>query len=245
MTKTTQTSFEIVEALLELERSGVAELADHVDKPTSTVHDYLQGLEEIGCAVKEDGTYRVGSRFLSIGERMRNQLEIYNIAKPELQDMAATTGEHASLMIEENNYGIVLYTATGENAVQLDIHDGVATKLHTTALGKSILAHIGPEEVESILDRYILSDRTSNTITEKAELLDELEGIRDQGYALDREELFEGMHGVGVPIVVANEVLGAIGIYGPTGRITEAEITDELSKTLKETANIIEVSLKY
>ncbi|MFQ3320492.1 MAG: IclR family acetate operon transcriptional repressor [Natronomonas sp.] len=245
MTKTVKTAFEIVEVLLELEGAGVAELADSVDIPTSTAHDYLQGLEEIGCTVKEDGTYRVGSRFLSIGEQMRNQLEIYTVAKPELQNLATTTGEHASLMIEENNYGILLYTATGEQAVELDIHDGIATKLHTTALGKSILAHMEPEKRERILDQDTLPTRTSNTITEKAELLDEIERIRDQRYALDQEELFEGMNGVGVPIIVSGEVRGAIGVYGPTGRMNKAALPGELSKTVLETANVIEVSLKY
>jgi IclR family acetate operon transcriptional repressor len=245
MTKTIETAFDIVETILELETAGVAELADEVNKPTSTVHDYLQGLEEIGCVVNENGTYRVGSRFLSIGTRMRSQLEIYKVAKPELQSLAATTGEHASLMIEENNHGVVLYTATGERAVQVDIHDGDISRLYTTAPGKAILANISPERTEEIIAGYELTARTPNTITEKSELFEELDEIREQGYALDREELFEGMHGVGRPIVVGDDVIGAISVYGPVGRIDESKITEKISDMVLETVNVIEVSLKY
>jgi IclR family acetate operon transcriptional repressor len=245
MSKTIKAAFDVVETILELEKAGVAELADEVDKPTSTVHDYLQGLEEIGCVVNENGSYRVGSRFLSIGTRMRSQLEIYKVAKPELQNLAATTGEHASLMIEENNHGVVLYTATGEEAVQVDIYDGDVSRLHTTAPGKAILANISSERTEEIIDHYELTARTPNTITERSELFDELDAIREQGYALDREELFEGMHGVGKPIVVEDDVIGAISVYGPVGRMNDSTITEKISGMVLETANVIEVSLKY
>jgi len=245
MTKTIETAFNIVETILELEKAGVAELADELNKPTSTVHDYLQGLEEIGCVVNDNGTYRVGSRFLSIGTRMRSQLEIYEMAKPELQNLAAKTGEHASLMIEENNYGVVLYTATGERAVQVDIHDGDISRLHTTAPGKAILANISSERAEAIIDHYELTARTPHTITEKSEIFEELDDIREQGYAIDREELFEGMQGVGRPIVVGDNVIGAISVYGPTGRMDESKITEKVSDMVLETVNVIEVSLKY
>lgn len=245
MPKTMKTAFDLVEALLELEGAGVAELADYVDKPTSTVHDYLQGLEDIGCAVNENGTYRVGLRFLSIGERMRNQMDIYQASKPELKDLSSATGEHASLLIKENNLGVLLYTTFGEKAVEINIHAGITTKLHTSAPGKAVLANIPPEQVEQIIDQYGLTARTPNTITDKSKLLEELEGIRDRGYALDFEELFEGMHGIGVPIIINDGVVGAISIYGPNTRIAETELTNDLAKTVSETANVIEVSLKY
>lgn len=99
--------------------------------------------------------------------------------------------------------------------------------------------------MEEIIDHYELPARTPNTITERSELFDELDAIREQGYALDREELFEGMHGVGRPIVVGDDVIGAISVYGPVGRMNESKITKKISEMVLETANVIEVSLKY
>lgn len=60
-------------------------------------------------------------------------------------------GEHANLMSEGHGFGIFLHTATGDNAISLDIHLGMRVLLGTTALGKAILAYMPSEEATRIV----------------------------------------------------------------------------------------------
>ncbi len=190
--KSAKVSFEIVEAIRELDGAGVSELARELDMPTSTIHDHLRTLEAEEYLVKEGNTFHVSTRFLQLGEHARNRKKAFEVAHPEIDDLAEETGEHANLMIEEHGLGIFLYKACGSNAVQLDTRAGMRVPLQTTAMGKSIMAHRPREEVEAILDQHGFPQVTENTITDRGELFDQLAEIRERGYAYDDTERVKG-----------------------------------------------------
>jgi hypothetical protein len=98
-------------------------------------------------------------------------MKIYQVAKPEVDELASGTGEHANLMIEEHGRGVFLYKAQGDDAVQLDTHAGMRVPLHTTALGKAILAHSPSETVDAIVERHGLQQVTDQTITTREALM--------------------------------------------------------------------------
>lgn len=79
------------------------------------------------------------------------------------------------------------------------------------------------------------------TITDRDELYNQLETIRDRGYALDLGERVEGVRAVSVPIIIQEEVHGAMTINGTTNRMTEKRLTEELLALLAESADVIEV----
>jgi len=243
--KTVKTTFNIIDNLVKLEGARVTELSSRMDKPTSTIHDYLTALHEAGYIVKNGQSYRVSSRFLYIGERAQNQLEIYAVAQEHMQKLAERTGEYATLVIEEQGYGVLLYTDRGEETVDINTPSGIRTTLHSTAPGKCILAHLSEERVAEILDEHDLPPRTENTVTDEEVLLEQLEDVLKQGYAIDHEEHFEGMSGVGCPILDRQGVRGAISVYGPMGRVSGEKNQRRLREAISETANMIEVSLRY
>lgn len=244
--KTIETTFDIINKLIELNGARLTELADQMDKPTSTIHDYLKALKEGGYVVKDERSYRVSSRFLYLGQRTRSQLEIYDIARNQIQELAAETGEYAILTVEEQGYGVLLYTVQGEKAVDIDSPDGVRTKLHSTAMGKCILGNLPKERVEDIIAEHGLNARTPQTVTDEEELFEGLEKVREQGYAIEEEEQFEGMQGISAPVMgISRDVRGAVGVYGPIGRIGSPENQQRIRKAVSETVNVIEVRLKY
>ena len=240
------TTFEILEVLKERDGCGVAELADHLGTPKSTVHDHLRSLQSLGYVVNDDGTYRVGARFLDLGGYARQRMKIYQVAKPEIKKLAEETGEHANLMVEEHGLGIFLYKTEGEDAVQLDTYAGMQVHLHTTSLGKAMLAHMPDDRVDEIVDRHGLPPGTENTITDPDELRAELREIRQRGYATDMEERVEGMRCIAAPIVGPNDDLaGAVSISGPTIRMQGEQFEEELPEEVLGTANVIAVNLTY
>jgi DNA-binding IclR family transcriptional regulator len=244
--KAAKNSMKIVEALRELDGAGVSEVSQHVSMPTSTVHDHLQTLTQEEYLIKENNQYYIGTRFLQLGDYSRSRRKLFTIARPEVDKLAQKAGGHANLMIEEHNIGVFLYTAKGQDAVRLDTHAGMRVPLHTTALGKAIMAYLSRNEVEKIIDRRGLPKVTEKTITTREGLFDELETIREQGFATDDEERVEGMRCVAVPITNEEErAIAAVSISGLKRRMKGEKFTDEVPEQVLQSANAIEVNLTY
>jgi len=243
--KATRTSFRILEALRSHGPTGVSELAAEVGLPVSTVHDHLVTLTQASYVVNENEEYRIGARFLTLGGHTRDQMTVFNVAKPEVKKLARDTGEHANLMIEEHGMGIFLYIATGSDALKLDTHAGLRTYLHTTALGKSILANLPSDRYEQILDERGLPRFTGRTVTSRAALDEELDQIRDRGYSTDSGERITGVRCVAAPIVGDDGVLGAVSVSAPRSRIRDEEMTEELPRRVQRAANVIRVNATH
>lgn len=245
--KSLETAFSIVDAVETLEGGGVTEVADHVGVAKSTVHDHLQTLESNGFLRKEsDGTYRVGFRFLDHGGLARSRLEVFQTSKPEVENLADNTGELANLIVEENGLGVYIDYATGNDAVNLDTYLGKREHLHSTAFGKAILAYLPSSRVDSIIDCRGLPAETDRTITSRERLEDRLETVRENGFAVDDEERLEGLCCVSAPIRNSDDdVVGAISISGPAGRLKGGRLTNELADEVMRTANIIEINMTY
>lgn len=244
--KSTVRTFEVLEGLKQLNGARVTELANHLDLPKSNVHNYLSTLRQEEYVVKDGDEYRVGLRFFELGAYARNRMKIHNIARPEIDELAAETGELTNLLVEEHGRGSYLYRARGEQAVRVAAHVGTRVPLHSTGLGKAILAHLPEEYVEEIIAYHGLPKSTSETITEPNELYEELERTRERGYAIDNEERLRGLRCVAAPIL-SNEdrVLGAVSIAGPTNRLQGDLFEEELPERLLETVNVIELNVTY
>ncbi|WP_254525760.1 IclR family transcriptional regulator [Natrinema caseinilyticum] len=244
--KATKTTFTIIETLIDLDGAGISELADNVGIPKSTVHNHLNTLNQLGYVCKDGSTYQVGTQFIRLGSQLRRNHDIYGVSKQEIKKLAESTGEHTSLMIEENGRGVYFHTVEGSTPLKVVTINGMATKLHTTAPGKAILAHLPEEERESIYDTHGLAATTSNTIVDRSELESHLEQIREQGYALDTGETLEAMRGVAAPIVHNNgSVQGAISVYGPRRRTDIDEFESSILDDILHSKNVIEVNLSY
>jgi DNA-binding IclR family transcriptional regulator len=239
---------EILNALIELGSAGVTELAQYQEISKSTAHSYLKTLEYGGLVSQNEAEeYQLSANFLVYGEYVRNRSQLYQVGKSTIDELAETTGQYAHLVIEEDGRGINLYKSKGEEAVGDEYQAAKFQQrdyLHITASGKAILAHLPEDRIDEIIDRYGLPARTENTITDRDELFDELEGIREQGYALNDEEEIEGFRAVGAPITHRNgRILGSASISGPTSIFKDNRFYEEIPEEVTKTANLIEVDI--
>lgn len=238
-------SFKIVEYLKESGGTTVTELAKELDLPKSTAFIHLKTLYESGYARKEDGQYRLSLRFLEHGAAVRQQLGIYEVAELEINSLAQETGEVATLGIEEDGQRVLLYLNKGGDAVYDNALTGEFTNMHWTSLGKAMLAHFPKERVDEIIDTHGLPRATKHTITSRTELFNELDKVREQGFALEDEEHRESIRAVAVPIIQDEEALAAISVSGPKARFSDERIESKLLEVLYDKANIIELKLKH
>lgn len=239
-------TFEIIEHLVETGPSGVAAVARALDRPKSTVHDYLQSLDARGYVVNEGGTYRPSMRFLAVGEQTRDALPFYRAATKPLRSLADQVDLHVSTLVEEHGRVVIIDTVPGSDPVELATHSGIRMAMHTTSPGKAILAHLPSERVDEIIERHGLAAMTEQTITDLSRLDAELRQVREAGHATDDEERLVGVRTVAVPIIDREAVVhGALAAYGPKNRISDEQFEDTLPQRLEETANVVEMNLNY
>jgi DNA-binding IclR family transcriptional regulator len=248
----TAITFRILEGVARSGPVGVSELARRLDIPKSTAYDHLRTLTAIGYISATDDGYRLNSRPLDLGAQWRNNLDLYEVAKPELQKLAKEAEMHVSLMVQEEGHGVTLYTASWNSEVELIAHPGMRTHIHTTSGGKAMLAELPESRVDEIIDKRGLEQLTTYTITDRKELHQELDNIHRQGFALNRQERIDGLRGVGAAVTDRDdEVVGALVVYGPASYIGGKWFEDyqggneDLPDRILHTANVVEVNLSY
>jgi len=244
--KSTEKLFLIVEELRERNGARVTELANDLDIPKSTVHRHLKTLQDLEYVMKSGDIYHVGAKFLHVGSAVRNREEAYVRIKPKIKKLATETEERAQFMIEEHGYMVYVHREIGAQAVRTNTQLGKQMPMHATSGGKAILAEMPDETVSRIIERHELSEITENTITSEEALYDELQQIRDEGVSYNDQEYIDGLRGISVPILRPNgQVLGAIGLSGPSHRLKGDLYREELPNKLLGVANEVELNMKY
>ncbi|MFC7130110.1 HTH-type transcriptional regulator XacR [Haloferax chudinovii] len=244
--RTTEKTLALVEELMGKGPCGVTELAGDLDMGKSAVHNHLTTLQKHGYVLKDGDDYRVGLKFLEVGGHSRKSMEVYQIAEPEVKSLAADTGELANLLVEEQGMGVYLMRAKGDDAVDLDTYAGLRTNLHTTALGKAILANLPESRVNKIIERHGLEQKTPKSIGTRQELFQVLEAVRERGYAIDDGERLEGLRCLAAPIKSSSgEVLGAISVSAPASRVSDEDLHGALPERVLSAANVVELNINY
>jgi DNA-binding IclR family transcriptional regulator len=244
--KSVATAIEIVETLTELKSAPLHVIADEVDMYKSTVHNHLSTLREMEYVVKDGEEYSLSLQFLHVGGVLRNEVDLYEVAKSHVDQLAEDTAELATLATAERGLGIVLYRARGDEAVEIDTHVGSELSLHNSGLGKAIMAHLPREEVDAIIEERGLPAATANTITDRGTLEAEFQEIRDRGWALDDEENWRGLRCVAAPILTdTGTVKGAISLSAPKNRLASDDDREEYATAVKNAANLVELSITY
>lgn len=248
---TTERSLEIIEALATNDGATMTELADDLSLAVSTVYKHLATLESNGFLNKDDGTYRIGYRFLNLGEHARSRLPGHRLVDEAVHQLAEETGEEVDFIVEDHGRIItvsesyhkwVKYGSGGSNDYRANI--GTYYPMHTTASGKAILASYPRDRIEAILDTWGLTHLTDNTITDRAELFDELEWTREHGYAIGDEEFTDGLRSVGMVVTEpSGETMGAMSVSGPSYRLSGTVLTETIPAALREVIDELEAEI--
>ncbi len=139
--------------------------------------------------------------------------------------------------------GQVLYVdkRNARRPVEMFSDAGKVGPAYCTGVGKAMLAHLPPDELETALSQQSFHRFTPNTMTDAQALRAELEAIRARGHAFDREEHEPGIICIAMPILTrAGRVLGALSVTGSTSRMTLEEL-EELAPDLRTTVADIAV----
>ena len=233
--------------LAEHRSRGVTELAADLKVNKSTVFRLLETMEMRGLVQKDEITakYRLGIGVLQISDGLIKNLDIIGAAKPVLQQLTTATKESSHLCTLTGEKVYIVDQVKCDYVMKVSAAIGQEEPIYCSSVGKSILAHLPEDKVNKIIEEIDFVRFTPKTIIGKKALLEDLARIRERGYAMDDEELSEGVRCIAAPIFnFKGDVKSSIGISGPTLRL-DRESLDSHIENVKTAARKISYSMGY
>jgi IclR family pca regulon transcriptional regulator len=180
----------------------VSDLAAAAGLPMPTVYRAVMTLAAEGYLDHlPNGDYRPGVRTLTLGTAALRSLDLVAIAAPKLQQLAERTGETVNLAVLSGDRVLYLVRLRNSDLVTANIQVGSTLPAVHTSIGKLLLAYLDEADLKArITDVSFAANSGPNAKVSLAELLDELPAVREQGWAMQDEELAYGLRSVAAPI---------------------------------------------
>jgi DNA-binding IclR family transcriptional regulator len=213
----------------------------------SSAHALLRTLVSTGWLQHnpQTRTYALGLRAWQIGQKYNGNRGLAEIARPHMDVLSKTVGETVQLARLDGIENVYLAISESPHPFRLASSVGMRLHSHATALGKSLLSQLDPEEVRDRLSAVVLPRFTDRTITDPAALLDEIERSRRQGYSTDEGEYLAGTRCVAVPLLNDRaQLIAALSVTAPSVR-TGDDWPEPVLAELRTTATAIRSELGY
>jgi len=220
-------------------RIGITEMSKALGLPKPTVHALARTLVRQGMLVQDSETrkYRLGFKIYELGIVLSGSLEINQRGSGLAYQLANQTGLVSRIAIWGLDSALITVNVEPRSHLFFINQIGPRVPAYCSAVGKALLAFIDPGDLNAYLKRVKLKALTKNTITQKKQLLEEIEKIRSRQYSTDHEENILGLACIGTPIFGwGGRLEGAISVSGDAKDIYKRIeiLLPELLKTAKE-----------
>lgn len=223
-----------------------SEISRKLGIPKSSASYILRTLERRGYLRREaeTGRYRLGLKILSLGGDAQANLDIADVALPFMRALVEKIHLTVHLAVLDQGEAVYIEKVEAPGFFRVNTWVGRRMFLHSTSVGKCLLAGLPKHEVEAFVKQQGLKKRTPKTITTLTKLLGDLEHIKREGYAVDDEENSLGARCLGAPVFDASgNVVAALGSSGTLTQVDEPSMT-RIAEALKDTARRISRQLQ-
>lgn len=237
-------------AILNLFRDGpdslsITEIARQTGLHVSTAHRIVRALcaEQFMDQDARSERYLLGPSLAILGRRALDSSGL-GVAQPILERLADTTGESVSLGVRRGSELVVVLSSSSHQRLRFDHEPGSVILLHASAMGKVLLAFGDVNAKSAVADLPELVRYTDATITARTALVADLEQAHRKGFALNREERYDGVCGVAAPVLDRRDVaIAAVGLQGPTIRLTPKRLA-ELAVEVRAAASDVAAAMR-
>jgi len=239
-------TFQIIDLLAQHPRGlRLSEMSVALRLPSSSIHHILSMLRSCDYVDQDSDNkrYRLGFRFLVISSTILNHLDIRRTAYNHLRQLHQKVNETVNLTVLRTGQVTFIDKIQKVGGLSLDTYLGFSTAPHAAASGKVLLSELDRSEIEAIYRTNSLKAYGKNTITSMTRLMEELENVRKQGYAIDNEEYYEGVRCVAAPVRASSKLVAAVSVTGSIFTMTMERINKEIIRLVKEAAGQISADL--
>ena len=219
----------------------LAELAGRIKLPKSTVLRLLSVLQQHRFVDREprSGDYRLGLKLVELGASASSQLDFVDRARPYLKHLMDTTGETVFLSVLDGAEVLAVDRIESARTIRVPLNAGGRTPAYCTANGKALVAFLSDAEIDARFGKAKLRGYTRNTITTMAGLKTELRRVRAMGYAVDHEEMEEGLKCVAAPVRnLSGIVVASVGILAPAFRLPDKKLSAIATEVVNAADNV-------
>lgn len=224
--------------------AAASELARLCGFPLSTAHRLLGSLVRDGYATFDASTkrYSLGLRVFQLAQAVLRSHGFNGMARPVLEEVSAATREATVLAVRDGERQLYVYSIEGPQQVRVVGAPGKHGPLHCTSQGKVLVAFAQPDVREYLMENLPLERTAPRTITSRSRFREEIESVRERGYALADEEHEEGIRAVGVPVFDGDQATAALATAAPAYRMSIDQLVEHVPR-LREAAQTLTVMM--
>ena len=198
------------------------EFLEVLDIPLSTLYRYLKILVARGFLVKETDTqkYRLGYQLLKLGRIAGSNMGFVDVIRPHMERLSSDSSEMVLLTVISGWEAVCVERIEAGKRIRMTLERGSSLPLHAGASSKILLAYQDDYFLETLINEVGLPRLTASTITDIDELKQELNKIREQGFALSDQEADSGVGAISAPIFDHRDtVIAGIAVGGHSEKI--------------------------
>ncbi len=219
-------------------RLTIADVSRATGLTRAVVRRCLYTLKELGYAGTDGRMYFLQPRILNLGYSYLSTAPVPIAAQPVLEEMSEALGEASSVAVLDD--GAVVYVGRAATKRIMAVTLGVGSRLpaYCTALGRVLLAHLTDEQVDIELSKVDWTQYTKHTVTSRSRLEELLVEVRQEGYAINDQELEIGLRSIAVPVRnVVGTVVAAMNVSSQASRVSRRELVERCLPILRNAAD--------
>ena len=222
----------------------IANISQKTGIPRAAVRRCLHTLRELGYVDAELNNFSLRPKVLTLGYSYLSSTPLTVSAQPYLNDISRTLNESSSMAVLEDGEVLYVARAATSRVMSVALNTGSRLPAYCTSLGRVMLAHLPPDELERYLAKTKLRAMTENTVVNQKRLREILADVRRDGYAINDEELELGLRSIAVPVRGASgQVLAALNVGAQAARVSVKQLEKEFLPVLLRGAQELAILL--
>lgn len=222
----------------------IAQISQKTGIPRAAVRRCLFTLQQLGYVDAELNNFSLRPKVLTLGYSYLSSTPLTVSSQPYLNAISSDLGESCSLAVLED--GEVLYVArsAASRVMSVALNTGSRLPAYCTSLGRVMLAHLPAADLDAYFAKVKLKAITDRTVTSQKRLREILVQVRQDGYAINDEELELGLRSIAVPVRGASgQVLAALNVGAQASRVSAERMQQEFLPILLRGAQELSVLL--
>jgi IclR family transcriptional regulator, pca regulon regulatory protein len=222
----------------------IAQISNKTGIPRAAVRRCLYTLQQLGYVDAELNNFSLRPKVLTLGYSYLSSTPLTVSAQPCLNAISRELNESSSLAVLDEGEVLYVARAATSRVMSVALNTGSRLPAYCTSLGRVMLAHLPPDELDAYFGKTRLRALTARTVADEPRLREILRGVREAGYAINDEELEVGLRSIAVPVRGASgQVLAALNVGAQAARVTVEQLEREFLPVLLRGAQELSVLL--
>ena len=225
----------------------LSQISERVELSRASTRRFLLTLENLGYVSLKGRNFQLTAKVLDLGYGYLSSLSLPEIAQPHLEVLASRVHESASASVLDGTDIVYIARVPIRRIMSVKINIGTRMPAHATSMGRVLLSGLSTPDLKTLVAKFEMLKYTSNTITSKSVLLQEINKVKNQGWSISDQELEFGLRSIAVPILnKSQEIVASINIsttvqnstlesmeatFLPELKITAQRISDDLTNS--------------